>query len=76
MDTQRNGLAILSATPDRAAELTGTSRTRIFRAIRDKELTARKDGSRTTLIEASELTRWIRPFPTRGRETTGEESAA
>ena len=57
----------ISATPERAAELTGTSRTRIFRAIKDKEITARKDGERTTLIEASELARWLRSMPTRGR---------
>jgi hypothetical protein len=30
--------------PDEAAEATGFSRTRIFSAIRDGELTARKDG--------------------------------
>ena len=47
--------------PDRAAELNGTSRTRIFRAIRDKDLPPAKMGSRTTLIEASELARWISP---------------
>jgi excisionase family DNA binding protein len=66
-----SGFAILAATPERAAELTGTSRTRIFRAIKDKELTARKDGERTTLIEASELVRWIRSLPTRGRVPDG-----
>jgi excisionase family DNA binding protein len=61
------GFPCLAATPERAAELTGTSRTRIFRAIKDNEITARKDGERTTLIEASELVRWIRSLPTRGR---------
>jgi excisionase family DNA binding protein len=57
----------LSATPERAAELTGLSRTRIFRALKNNELTARKDGSRTTVIEISELQRWIKSLPTRGR---------
>lgn len=51
---------------EEAAEATGLSRTRIFNAIRDGELTARKAG-RVTLIEAAELARWIRTFPTRGR---------
>jgi excisionase family DNA binding protein len=61
------GILLLAVTPERAAELTGTSRTRIFRAIKDKEITAHKDGERTTLIEASELARWVRSMPTRGR---------
>ena len=38
-----------------------------FKAIKAKELTARKDG-RCTLIEAAELQRWIRTFPAIGRE--------
>ncbi len=57
----------LSVTPERAAELTGLSRTRVFRALKNNELTARKDGSRTTVIEVSELRRWISTFPTKGR---------
>jgi hypothetical protein len=47
--------------------VTGFSRTRIFEAVRGKELTARKSG-RSTVIEAEELQRWIRSLPTRGRE--------
>jgi hypothetical protein len=48
-----------------ASDAAGVSRTRIFEAIRNKELTARKAG-RTTIIEAGELQRWIRSLPTRG----------
>lgn len=53
--------------PELAAVVTGRSRSRIFKAIKDKELTARKDG-KATLIEAEELRRWIASFPTIGRE--------
>jgi hypothetical protein len=58
---------LISVTPEGAAESTGFSRTRIFNAIRDRELTARKDG-KATVIETAELVRWIRTLPTRGRE--------
>ena len=57
----------ISYTPEEAAESTGVSRTRIFNAIRERELTARKCG-KTTVIEATELIRWVRSMPTRGRE--------
>jgi excisionase family DNA binding protein len=56
-----------SLTPDEAAESTGFSKTRIFLAIRDKELTARKDG-KATVIETDELLRWLRSRPIRGRQ--------
>jgi excisionase family DNA binding protein len=56
----------LSFTPDEAALSTGVSRTRIFQAIRDEELTARKAG-KSTLIEMAELTRWLSTLPTKGR---------
>jgi hypothetical protein len=54
-----------------ASEVVGVSRTRIFEAIRNNELTARKAG-KATIIEAGELLRWIRSLPTRGaqREST------
>jgi hypothetical protein len=57
---------------EQAGAAVGVSRTRIFEAIRNKELTARKAG-RATIIEAPELQRWLRSLPTRGAET---ESAA
>jgi hypothetical protein len=49
-----------------APAIAGVSRTRIFAAIRDGELVARKAGRRT-IIEMSELQRWIRSLPMRGR---------
>ena len=57
----------ISVTPTRAAGCTGLSRTRVFNAIRAGELTARKDG-KATVIEISELFRWVKSLPTRGRE--------
>jgi excisionase family DNA binding protein len=52
----------ISYTPNEAAVATGRSRSRIFKAIKDKELVAKKDG-RATLIEAEELRRWVRDLP-------------
>jgi hypothetical protein len=60
----------IAVKPDEAAEATGFSRTRIFSAIRDGELTARKDG-KATVIEIFELQRWLRSLPTRGRSAAG-----
>jgi hypothetical protein len=65
-DTTRRVIPI-AYTPEKAAIVTGRSRTRIFKAIRDQELCARKDG-RATLIETSELARWIQSFPVIGRQ--------
>jgi len=56
----------IAYSPEGAATVTGRSRSRIFKAIKDKELTARKDG-KATLLEADELRRWVRTFPTVGR---------
>jgi excisionase family DNA binding protein len=64
-----------SLTPDEAAASTGFSRTRIFQAIRDQELTARKDG-KATVIETTELLRWLRSLPIRGRPSDVQASAA
>lgn len=47
--------------------VTGLTRTRVFEAIRQKQLTARKCGRRT-LVEVAELQRFIATLPTRGRE--------
>jgi excisionase family DNA binding protein len=58
-----DGIEPIAYTPDQAVRHTGRSRSRIFKAIREGELLARKDG-RATLIEADELRRWIRSFPT------------
>ena len=57
----------ISYSPEQAALAVGRSRTRIFKAIKDEELTARKDG-KATLLEADELRRWVRALPTIGRQ--------
>jgi hypothetical protein len=62
-----NTIERIAYTPAGAAVATGRSRTRIFQAIKDKELAARKDG-RATLLEASELRRWVQSLPTIGRD--------
>jgi hypothetical protein len=54
--------------PVRAGYVTNQSRSRIFKAIKDGELTARKDG-KATLIEDDELRRWVRTLPTIGRKS-------
>jgi hypothetical protein len=56
----------ISYSPLGAALVTGRSRSRIFKAIKNKELIARKDG-RATLLEASELERWIKSLPVAGQ---------
>jgi hypothetical protein len=60
--------------PAGAAAATGRSRSRIFLAIKNRELVARKDG-RATLLEASELRRWVQSLPTVGGGPT-EDAAA
>jgi hypothetical protein len=52
--------------PTQAAAITGLTRTRIFAAIKAKELTAHKDG-RATIITLEELRRFVGTFPTIGR---------
>jgi excisionase family DNA binding protein len=65
--TDRDGIVVpLAYTPENAARAVGRSRTRIFKALRDKELTGRKDG-RATLIERDELQRWVHSLPTIGQ---------
>jgi excisionase family DNA binding protein len=56
----------LAYPPAQAAKVVGRSKTRIKKAIREKELTALKDG-RATLIEHNELQRWLSTLPTIGR---------
>ena len=65
----------LGFSPDEAAESAGVSRTRIFEAIRDGTLTARKAGKQT-LIEPDELRRWVRSLPVRGRVPPERPDAA
>lgn len=64
----------LGFSPDEAAESAGVSRTRIFEAIRDGTLTARKAG-KSTVIEIDELRRWLRSLPLRGRVPNDSDAA-
>jgi excisionase family DNA binding protein len=65
----------LGLNPDEAATATGVSRTRIFEAIRDGTLTARKAG-KATVIEIEELQRWVQSLPVRGRAPDSKEPHA
>jgi hypothetical protein len=56
----------LALSPREAAVSAGVAQRRIFQAIADERLQARKDG-KATLIEVAELARWISTLPTRGR---------
>jgi len=61
----------LAYAPAQAAKVVGRSHTRIKKAIRQKELTALKDG-RATLIAHAELQRWLASLPTIGRAPVQE----
>jgi excisionase family DNA binding protein len=60
-----NQVVPIAYPPALAAQATGRSRTRIYKAIGAGELTARKDG-KATLIERVELERWIKTMPVMG----------
>ena len=63
-----NGAAAFSpiaVTIEDAPRAVGVSRTRIFEAIRNNEIAARKAG-RSTIIEIDELRRWVRSLPVKG----------
>jgi hypothetical protein len=68
-------LEVIAYPVDDVPFIAGVTRTQVFEAIRAKELMARKRGRRT-LIEASELRRWISTFPTRGRAPERHEVVA
>lgn len=72
--TQPILVAKISHTPEQAAAVTGRSRSRIFKAIKAEELTARKDGG-ATIIEDEELRRWVRSLPTIGRRLDARQAA-
>jgi hypothetical protein len=57
----------LAVAIDDASKVVGVSRTRIFEAVRSKEITVRKAG-RSSIIEIAELQRWINSLPTKGRQ--------
>jgi excisionase family DNA binding protein len=67
MDAPEAKLPRIAVTPDEAAIVTGRTRTRIFEALKNGEIAGRKDG-KAVVIEISELKRWVRSFPTRGRQ--------
>ena len=67
VSTDRPATMPIALPPEEAAAAIGRSRSRIFKAIKDKELTARKDG-KATLLEIEELRRWVRALPTVGRQ--------
>lgn len=58
---------VIAVAIERAPQMVGVSRTKIFQAIRDNEIAARKVG-RSTIIETNELRRWVRSLPTKGRD--------
>ena len=66
MKAQHTCIPAIAYPPVAAAAVSGRSRSRIFKAIKEGELTARKDG-RATLIEHDELARWVRSLPAVGR---------
>jgi excisionase family DNA binding protein len=55
---------------ENAPQIVGVSRTRIFEAIRNGELSARKAG-RSTIIEIDELKRWVKSLPVKRLELAG-----
>jgi hypothetical protein len=65
----------LSVPFERAMEVTGLPRTRLFDAVAKKQPTARKAG-KATIFEVAELRRFIRSLPTRGRKSEAESMPA
>jgi hypothetical protein len=55
-------LAPIAVPIEAAPRIVGVSRTRIFEAIRNSEISARKAG-RSTIIEIDELKRWVKSLP-------------
>jgi len=49
-----------------AARVAGISRTRIFEAVRKRELTIRKAG-RASIVTHDDLLAWIRSLPVKGK---------
>lgn len=64
-------VACIAYDPETAAIATGRSRTRIFLAIKNGELVAKKDG-KATIIEADELKRWVQQMPVREVRSNAE----
>jgi excisionase family DNA binding protein len=74
-DLDRSARDPIAYSIEDAPQAVGVSRTRIFEAVRNKELTVRKAG-RSTIIEADELKRWVRSLPTKGRQPAMVEARA
>jgi hypothetical protein len=74
MSTENGAVPIAYAIED-VPSVAGIKRTRVFNAVRDKELTARKAG-KATIVERTELERWIKSLPTKGRTPDANATAA
>jgi uncharacterized protein YijF (DUF1287 family) len=49
----------------------GVSRTRVFQAVRQKELSIRKAG-RASIVTHHDLLAWIRSLPVKGKPVNGD----
>jgi excisionase family DNA binding protein len=67
-------LTPIAVSIENAPQIVGVSRTRIFEAIRNGDLSARKAG-RSTIIETDELKRWVRSLPVKRELAPCEEAA-
>jgi hypothetical protein len=67
-------LAPIAVAIEDAPRIVGVSRTRIFEAIRNSELSARKAG-RSTIIEVDELKRWVSSLPKRVEMPASQNAA-
>jgi hypothetical protein len=65
----------LAVAIDDVPKMVGVKRTRIFEAVRKKEIMIRKAG-RSSIIEFEELRRWVRSLPTKGRQPGNTPEAA
>jgi excisionase family DNA binding protein len=74
MQERVSTIAPIAVAIEDAARIVGVSRTRIFEAIRNSELSARKAG-RSTIIEVDELKRWVQSLPLKRRDLISEEAA-
>jgi hypothetical protein len=71
--TDATAVPILSVGIEDAPKvLGGVSRTRIFQAVQNKEITIRKNG-RSSIVEIAELARWLKTLPTKGRHPNSAE---
>ena len=65
-DQATHPLPRLAVPIDDAPKVVGVKRTRIFEAVRSRELTIRKAG-RSSIVEIAELQRWLDSLRTKGR---------